>query len=85
VEFPPSYVHAGSAVGRLTTSTATQVFGPAAVNGYEVEWRELADVVHGKLTPPGISTLVDDVRFALLLADSAADAVRSAHTAEAAA
>jgi myo-inositol 2-dehydrogenase / D-chiro-inositol 1-dehydrogenase len=85
VEFAPSYVHAGSAVSRLSTSEATQVFGPAEVNGYEVEWRELAGVVNGELAPPDISTLVDDVRFALALADAAAAAVRSAHPVETAA
>jgi len=85
LEFPPSYVHAGSAVSKLSTSAATQVFGPVDVNGYEVEWRELAGVVNGELAPPVISTLVDDVRFALTLADAAAAAVRSAHSVETAA
>ncbi|WP_327632983.1 Gfo/Idh/MocA family oxidoreductase [Kribbella sp. NBC_00482] len=85
VEFAPSYVHAGSAVSRLSTSAATQVFGPAEVNGYEVEWRELAGVINGELAPPDVSTLVDDVRFALALADAAAAAVRSAHAVETAA
>jgi myo-inositol 2-dehydrogenase / D-chiro-inositol 1-dehydrogenase len=85
VEFAPSYVHAGSAVSTLSTSATTQVFGPAAANGYEAEWQELAAVVKGELAPPSVSALVDDVRFALTLADAAAEAVRSAHTAEKAA
>jgi predicted dehydrogenase len=85
VEFTPSFVHAGSAVSTLTTSGSARVFGPTSVNGYEAEWRELAAVVRGELTPPSTDVLVDDVRFALVVADAAAEAVRSAHKAEAAA
>jgi len=85
VEFTPSYVHAGSAVSTLTTSESARVFGPTAANGYEAEWRELAAIVRGELKPPSTDDLVDDVRFALAVADAAAEAVRSAHNAKAAA
>lgn len=85
VEFPPSYVHAGSAISTLSTSATTQVFGPAVADGYESEWRELAAVVNGELEPPSMSALVDDLRFAVLLADAAAATVRSAHSVETAA
>jgi myo-inositol 2-dehydrogenase/D-chiro-inositol 1-dehydrogenase len=85
VQFTPSYVHAGSAVSTLTTSESARVFGPAAVNGYEAEWRELAAIIRGELPPPSTGDLVDDVRFALAVADGAAEAIRSAHKSEAAA
>jgi myo-inositol 2-dehydrogenase / D-chiro-inositol 1-dehydrogenase len=85
VEFTPSYVHAGSAVSTLTTSESARVFGPTAANGYEAEWRELAAIVRGELKPPSTDDLVDDVRFALAVADAASAAVRSAHNAKAAA
>ncbi|TCO42540.1 putative dehydrogenase [Kribbella antiqua] len=81
VEFTPSYVHAGSAVSTLTTSDSARVFGPATVNGYEAEWRELAAILRGELAPPSTRDLVDDVRFALTVADAAAEALRKAEVA----
>ncbi|TDO51598.1 putative dehydrogenase [Kribbella sp. VKM Ac-2527] len=85
VQFTPSYVHAGSAVSTLTTAESARVFGPTAVNGYEAEWRELAAIVRGEVAPPSTHDLVDDVRFALAVADASAEAVRSTHNADAAA
>ncbi|NUS00055.1 MAG: Gfo/Idh/MocA family oxidoreductase [Kribbellaceae bacterium] len=82
VDFTPSYVHAGSAVSTLTTADWARVFGPAVANGYEIEWREVAAVVRGELSPPPIEELVHDVRFALAVAEAAAGAV---HDSEAAA
>ena len=84
-EFTPSYVHAGSAVSTLTAAESARVFGPDAFNGYEGEWLELAGIVRGELAPPDTGELVDDLRFALALADAAAEAVRSTHNTEAAA
>ncbi|WUJ70923.1 Gfo/Idh/MocA family oxidoreductase [Kribbella soli] len=84
-EFTPSYVHAGSAVSTLTTAESAQVFGPSSSNGYEAEWLELAAVVRGEVEPPDLDGLVDDLRFTVAVADAAAEAVRSADRAEAAA
>ncbi|MFF0267146.1 Gfo/Idh/MocA family protein [Kribbella sp. NPDC004536] len=81
VEFTPSYVHAGSAVSTLSGGGEARVFGPTACNGYEAEWRELAAVVRGETAPPKIEELVDDVRFALAVADAAADSVRKTEVA----
>lgn len=75
-EFTPSYVHAGSAVSTLSGGTAAVTYGPYDSNGYEAEWRELAEIVHGLRSAPEPSRLIDDLRFALSLADAAADAVR---------
>jgi myo-inositol 2-dehydrogenase/D-chiro-inositol 1-dehydrogenase len=85
VQFPPSFVHAGSAVSTLTTADSARVFGPTPVSGYEAEWRELAAIVRGELSPPSMVDLVDDVRFALRVADGAANALRSRHEGGAAA
>ncbi len=85
VEFTPSFVHAGSAISTLTTSESARVFGPTDVNGYEAEWRELAAIVRGESAPPSTGDLVEDLRFALAVADAAAEAVRSAQKAEVAA
>ncbi|WP_238165454.1 Gfo/Idh/MocA family protein [Kribbella caucasensis] len=84
-EFTPSYVHAGSAVSTLTTAESARVFGPSASNGYEAEWLELAAIVRGEDAPPDLDGVVDDLRFAVAVADAAADAVRAAVKAEAAA
>jgi myo-inositol 2-dehydrogenase/D-chiro-inositol 1-dehydrogenase len=84
-EFTPSYVHAGSGISTLTTAESARVFGPEAFNGYEGEWLELAGIVRGEIAPPDPSDLVDDLRFALALADAAAEAVRSTHNTKAAA
>ncbi|MEV4263947.1 Gfo/Idh/MocA family oxidoreductase [Kribbella sp. NPDC049584] len=84
-EFTPSYVHAGSSVSTLTTAGSAQVFGPTDANGYEAEWLELAAIVRGEVAPPDIDALVDDLRFTVAVADSAADILRSAHRTEGAA
>jgi predicted dehydrogenase len=70
-DFPPSYVLAGSATVRLDTGDGTRIWrGPE--NGYQAEWRHLADVATG-LAPPRISLqgAVDDLLYALEVADGA--------------
>jgi predicted dehydrogenase len=76
VEFSPSYVHAGSGVATIQQAERASVFGPTSHNGYEGEWRDLAAMVRGEQEPPPTQTLIDDLRFALLLSDAAADSVR---------
>jgi len=73
VEFTPSYVHAGSARAKLTRNGATTVFGPYDHNGYEGEWRALAQLAQGSgAQAPPLATLIDDLTFALDIADQAA-------------
>jgi myo-inositol 2-dehydrogenase / D-chiro-inositol 1-dehydrogenase len=75
-EFTPSFVHAGSAVSSLRGADITRTFGPFDCNGYEVEWRVLGEIARGERAAPDPGPLIDDVRFALSLADAAADAIR---------
>ena len=71
VQFPPSYVLAGSATSTLSTSESQSVW-QYPVNGYQQEWLHLSDVVNGRaeLAPP-VQTAVDDLLYALHLADGA--------------
>ena len=82
VEFTPSYVHAGSAVSTLTSGATARTFGPEAFNGYEGEWRELAAVALGQAAPPDTGVLIDDLRFALRIAEAAAQRIRNAAAGE---
>ena len=77
IDFPPSYVQAGSGTAMLTTPGSRTVFGPDPINGYEGEWRALAALIRGATAPPDLDGLIDDLRFALAIADAAADHVRS--------
>ena len=77
LEFSPSYVHAGSGIASLRRADGTWAFGPSSHNGYEGEWRALAGIVRGEQQPPPLHALIDDLRFAILLADAAAESVRS--------
>ena len=83
VEFPPSYVHAGSGVTTIRTAGRTSVFGPETHNGYEGEWRDLAAIVRGEQDAPPTHALVDDLRFAIMLAEAAAESVRQVDTKQA--
>jgi predicted dehydrogenase len=71
VDFPPSYVLAGSATARLETESGTRVWTDKE-NGYQAEWRHLTDVALG-LTEPRISLQgsLDDLLYALAVADGA--------------
>jgi myo-inositol 2-dehydrogenase/D-chiro-inositol 1-dehydrogenase len=80
VAFSPSYVHAGSAVATLRTGESCQTWGPATYNGYEGEWRDVAAIVRGELSSPDTGELIDDLRFAIAVADAAADLIRSRST-----
>ncbi|RAX46354.1 gfo/Idh/MocA family oxidoreductase [Arthrobacter sp. AQ5-06] len=71
IDFTPSYVHAGSAIARIMTSRTTTVLGPFGHNGYEGEWRKLAEVARGIGTAPSADTLIHDLEFALAIAEAA--------------
>jgi predicted dehydrogenase len=71
VDFPPSYVLAGSATARFETDSGTRVWADQE-NGYQAEWRHLTDVALG-LTEPRISLQesLDDLLYALEIVDVA--------------
>lgn len=76
VAFPNSYVHAGSAVATLRQGDTATVVGPFAENGYVGEWSYLAEMLDGAAEPIPVDRLVDDVVFALRLAEAASTVVR---------
>src|SRR4051812_31119187 len=57
VDFPNSYVHAGSAVATLRAGGESRTFGPFPANGYEEEWQYLADLVAGTAEPLDLQVL----------------------------
>jgi myo-inositol 2-dehydrogenase/D-chiro-inositol 1-dehydrogenase len=75
VTFTPSYVHAGSSVAELRTAGETRTFGPFDVDGYEGEWRFLARLAGAEVRPPAPEVAIQDLTFALTIADAAAAAV----------
>ncbi len=75
LRFPPSFVQAGSAAATLRTRRDTRTFESVAVSGYEGEWLRISDILHGRAPVPEIETLVDDLLFALSLADQSAATV----------
>jgi hypothetical protein len=46
------------------------------MNGYEGEWRFLADLTRGAVEPLDVTELIHDLTFALEIADKAAEAAR---------
>lgn len=74
IDFTPSYVQAGSAVATFTRNSGvgneTTSHGPYGYNGYEGEWREVAELANGTKQPPSAKTLIDDLTFALAIADA---------------
>lgn len=81
IDFTPSYVQAGSAVATLTRGNGsdTRTFGPYGHNGYEGEWRELAGLARGTRQAPAAQTLIDDLTFALAIADATAASAGAGH------
>lgn len=77
IDFTPSYVQAGSATAVISHGEESEVYGPYAYNGYEAEWRYLADLVRGSAKPLDVAELIHDLTFALEVADKASAAVRS--------
>lgn len=85
IDFTPSYVQAGSATAAITRGGEATVYGPYPHNGYEGEWRYLADLASGKAAPLDVTELIHDLTFALDVADKASAAVRASAASEAAA
>ncbi|QJU55117.1 Gfo/Idh/MocA family oxidoreductase [Herbiconiux sp. KACC 21604] len=83
LEFPPSYVQAGSATATIATDARTVRFGPSAHNGYEGEWRALHAIAaagsaagsagSGSAAAPSVDALIDDLEFVLTVAAAASE------------
>ena len=75
VEFPPSFVHAGSATVRVRTGDLrTTTYRREREDGYVREWRALAALLDGTATME-YHEVLDDAIFAIELADAAAAAI----------
>jgi predicted dehydrogenase len=55
-------------------------FGPYAHNGYEGEWRRIAEIATGASPALDTDALIDDLRFAIDIAGGAADLIRTRHS-----
>src|SRR5262249_877588 len=64
VEFPPSYVLAGSARAEVSVDGGVRQAWQFPENGYQAEWRHVADVALG-LAPlsVGLEDIIDDLQF----------------------
>jgi predicted dehydrogenase len=75
VEFPPSFVHAGSATVRVRGGDVrATTYRREADDGYVREWRALAALLDGTATME-YHEVLDDAIFAIELADAAAAAI----------
>ena len=81
IDFTPSYVQAGSAVATFSRSDGSETtsFGPYGHNGYEGEWRELAELAKGTRPAASPQTLIDDLTFALAIAEATVESAASEH------
>lgn len=70
VDFPPSYVLAGSATAELTSPAGRRVWRFPR-NGYQAEWEHLHAVVAGEADPVPVERSVADLDHALDIADAA--------------
>jgi myo-inositol 2-dehydrogenase/D-chiro-inositol 1-dehydrogenase len=72
IDFPPSYVQAGSSVATLRSVEGTRTFGPYDVSGYEAEWLHVADLARGDAEPlQPLQSIVDDLTYAVAIAEGA--------------
>ncbi|GGI47473.1 putative dehydrogenase [Agromyces flavus] len=76
VEFPPAFVHTGSAEVRVRTGELRMTSYPRSPeDGYLREWGALAELLDGAATME-YHEILDDALFAIELAEAAAAAVR---------
>lgn len=76
VDFPPPFVHAGSATVTVRTADGTRTSYPRdAGDGYLREWSALADILDGHEVVE-YDEILGDARYAVRLADAAADLIR---------
>lgn len=73
LDFTPSYVRAGSGVATLSMGSEVRAYRAGAENGYEREWRHIASLARDpSVEPVPVQDLVDDVAFAVRLAELSA-------------
>jgi predicted dehydrogenase len=77
VNFPPSYVLAGSAQADLRSVDGRRSWH-FAHNGYQEEWDQVAAIVRGERTAPPVAEAVAELDYALAIADGAERAMEVA-------
>jgi predicted dehydrogenase len=78
IEFTPSFVHAGSAVVRLDRKAETRMWGPFGSNGYEQEWRHVADCfADPKGNATDFAALIADLSFAISVAEQSSSLLQN--------
>ncbi|ACZ30404.1 oxidoreductase domain protein [Xylanimonas cellulosilytica DSM 15894] len=76
--FPPSYVHAGSAVAALREPRHRTTWGPYPTDGYLAEWQELLAVLGGAPPRYPLGVLLEDLDYAFTLSELAVGALTRA-------
>lgn len=77
VDFPPAFVHAGSATVRVRIGDLrATTYRRDAEDGYVREWKALAALLDGAV-PMEYGEVLDDALFAIDLAEAAAAAIRA--------
>jgi predicted dehydrogenase len=83
IEFSPSYVQAGSGTATVSRGAESTSLSGVADNGYQREWRHVAALARDPEVPTrSIDELVDDLEFAVLVAELAGDHIRSTAASE---
>ncbi|TQJ29905.1 Gfo/Idh/MocA family protein [Microbacterium sp. SLBN-146] len=83
IAFAPSYVQAGSGTATVRRGATAEIFAGSARNGYEEEWRHVADLVREPRMPTrSLADLVDDLAFAIDVAERAGEHLRHAGATE---
>jgi len=79
VDFPPAFVHSGSAAVRVWGPDGHVTSFPRdGDDGYLAEWRALAALLDGTGAPVEYDSILDDALYAIELADAAGAAIRAA-------
>jgi predicted dehydrogenase len=71
VAFPPAYVLAGSSTAQLRLPDGRLHVWHYPENGYQGEWRYVADAALGVVPPPRAAAAVDELAYALDIANRA--------------
>jgi predicted dehydrogenase len=81
IDFPPSYVHAGSATARMSRAGGrVESLAAMAEDGYDREWRRIARAIRDG-SAGDIDDALLDAEFAVAVADAAGRWVEEARTA----
>jgi predicted dehydrogenase len=78
IDFTPSFVQAGSAVIRLQRRGETRMWGPFDSNGYEQEWRHVADCFADPNNhATDFAALLADLSFAISVAEQSSSLLQN--------